>query len=239
MAAVLGGTMRSPLTGALFALELTHDIHALPALLLASVVAYGFTVLVMKRSILTEKIARRGYHVSREYSVDPLELTMVGEVMAKAVVTVPAQLPVAKLLADYFQAGSRKHQGYPVVDGFGRLLGVVTRTDVLEPCSHGAATVADLIRRSPVTALATESCRSAAERMAETGVGRLAVVAADDPGKVVGILTRSDLLKPRGRCVEDELKRERFFRFARKRKSARRKSSVVTRIATGAGRDAP
>jgi hypothetical protein len=68
-------------------------INALPALLVASVVAYGCTVLLMKRSLLTEKIARRGYHVSREYSVDPLELLSVAEVMTKEVVTVPASLP--------------------------------------------------------------------------------------------------------------------------------------------------
>src|SRR5207245_5590623 len=73
MAAVMGGTMRSPLTGAVFALELTYDMRTLPLLLVASVISHGFTVLVMKRSILTEKVARRGYHVSREYSVDPLE----------------------------------------------------------------------------------------------------------------------------------------------------------------------
>src|SRR6516165_11917958 len=123
MAAVLGGTMRSPLTGAVFALELTHDINALPALLLGSVVAYGFTVLVMKRSILTEKVARRGYHVTREYSVDPLELTTVADVMAAAVVTVPESLPTDRLVAEFFLSGPRKHQGYPVVDGKGRLLG--------------------------------------------------------------------------------------------------------------------
>src|SRR5262249_31475549 len=79
MAAALAGTMRSPLTGVLFALELTNDINALPALLIASVVAHAFTVLVMKRSILTEKVARRGYHVSREYTVDPLEMLSVGD----------------------------------------------------------------------------------------------------------------------------------------------------------------
>ena len=90
MAAALGGTMRSPLTSVIFALELTHDINALPALLIASTVAHGFTVLVMKRSILTEKVARRGYHISREYSVDPLERLSVGEVMTTDVVTVPA-----------------------------------------------------------------------------------------------------------------------------------------------------
>ncbi len=69
----------------------------------------------------------------------------------------------------------------------------------------------DLIDRAPITAFPWESCRTAAERMAETGVGRLAVVAPDDPTKVVGIVTRSDLLKPRARQVEEEVKRERFF----------------------------
>ena len=126
MAAVLGGTMRSPLTGAIFALELTHDVKVLPALLLASVIAYGFTVLVMRRSILTEKIARRGYHVSREYSVDPLERLSVADIMTAGVVTVPASLPVVDLLPGYFLSGEHKHQAYPVVDERGQLLGVIT-----------------------------------------------------------------------------------------------------------------
>src|SRR3954454_10396419 len=73
MGAILGGTMRSPLTGVIFALELTHDVNMLMPLLVAVTLAHGFTVLVMRRSILTEKIARRGYHLSREYAIDPLE----------------------------------------------------------------------------------------------------------------------------------------------------------------------
>ena len=79
MGAILGGTMRSPLTGIIFALELTHDITVLLPLLVASVIAHAFTVLVLKRSILTEKVARRGYHLSREYSVDPLEILFARE----------------------------------------------------------------------------------------------------------------------------------------------------------------
>jgi chloride channel protein, CIC family len=81
MGAILSGTMRSPLTSIIFALELTHDINVLLPLLVASVIAHLFTVLVLKRSILTEKVARRGYHVSREYSVDPLEILFVRDVM--------------------------------------------------------------------------------------------------------------------------------------------------------------
>jgi predicted transcriptional regulator len=221
MAAVLGGTMRSPLTGAVFALELTHDINALPALLIASVTAYGFTVLVMRRSILTEKVARRGYHVSREYSVDPLELVSVRDVMSAPVVTVPASLAVSKLLNRYFLGGERrKHQGYPVVDAGGLLLGVVTRRDVLGVgTAEGEAkrTAGDLVRRPPVTALPWESCRTVAERMAETGVGRIPVVAENDPRRVLGMVTRSDLLKPRGQAVAHESKREKFIRLRAKR----------------------
>jgi CBS domain-containing protein len=176
---------------------------------------------------LTEKIARRGYHVSREYTVDPLEMLSVGEVMTAPVVTIPASLPIRELLRDYFQTGSpRKHQGYPVVDGNGNLQGVVTRRNLLEdwlttstrsgtwlgpPTLEPVIIVYDLIQQEPITCYPWESCRTAAERMAQEGVGRLPVVAPDDPKKVIGMITRSDLLKPRARQVEDEMRRERLI----------------------------
>ncbi len=218
MAAVMGGTMRSPLTGAIFALELTRDINVLPALLTASIIAYAFTVLVMKRSILTEKVARRGYHISREYSVDPLERVTAGEVMSANVVTVPAQATVNDLLRDFFLAHGRQHQAYPVVDANGSLLGVITRANLLHDWVAGGASNAadlviayDLVHRPPITVFPWESCRTAAERMAAAGVGRLPVVDPEKPRRVVGMLTRSDLLKPRARLVEEEEVRERFF----------------------------
>jgi CBS domain-containing protein len=226
MEAIMGGTMRSPFTGIVFALELTWDIKVLPALLIASFLSYGFTVLFMRRSILTEKVARRGFHISREYSVDPLERSSVGEVMTTNVVTIPAAMPVVKVLQRYFQAGGQhRHQAYPVVDEKGPLLGVISRTNLLEDwvgrglnsdLSSDVATMNviiayDLIQRAPITAYAWESCRTAAERMAEAGVGRLLVVADENPQKLVGIVTRSDLLKPRAREVEEEIKRERFI----------------------------
>jgi H+/Cl- antiporter ClcA/CBS domain-containing protein len=224
MAAVLGGTMRCPLTGAIFALELTHDLVPLPALLLGCVTAYGFTALVMKRSILTEKVARRGFHVSREYSVDPLERLSIGDVMSQEVITIPAWMPVRQLLQEYFLGGSKtRHQGYPVIDKAGDLVGVLTRTNLLtewlQMASGGADKAAlldfviayDLLHREPVVAFPWESCRTAAERMAHSGVGRLPVVSPDDPSKVIGIVTRSDLLKARARMLEEESRRESFL----------------------------
>jgi H+/Cl- antiporter ClcA/predicted transcriptional regulator len=227
MAAVMGGAMRSPLTGVLFALELTHDIQALLPLAAASIVAHAFTVLAMKRSILTEKVARRGFHVSREYSVDPLERLRIGEVMSSEVVSVPASLAVRSLVTDYFLVhGPRRHQGYPVLDERGNLLGVVTKSNLLshwvsgllddsDPQKLHAAPIItyDLLERPVVSAFPWESCRVAAERMAQTGVGRLPVVSYDSSQQIIGIVTRSDLLKARARHAEEEVRRERFFGF--------------------------
>src|SRR5947209_5682868 len=81
MGAMLAGTMRSPLTGVIFAFELTGDYHSILPLLIACVSAHTFTVLTMSRSILTEKISRRGHHLSREYVVDPMEALAVEDVM--------------------------------------------------------------------------------------------------------------------------------------------------------------
>src|SRR5262249_38799319 len=81
MGAILGGTMRSPFTGIIFAVELTHDMNMLLPLAVAVPVAHAFTVLTLRRSILTEKVARRGFHVSREYAVDVLEVLFVRDVL--------------------------------------------------------------------------------------------------------------------------------------------------------------
>ncbi len=93
----MGGTMRSPLTSMIFALELTQDLNLLPGLLVGCIAAHGITVLLLRRSILTEKVARRGYHIMREYSVDPLTMVRVGEVMDKTVYPVPAGMQLNEL----------------------------------------------------------------------------------------------------------------------------------------------
>ncbi len=227
MAAVLGGTIRTPMTGILFALEVTHDSHAIPALLVASTVSYAFTVLLMKRSILTEKVARRGFQISSEYSVDPLERHCINDIMSKDVVTVPASTSIKELMEEYFFSSTgRRHQSYPVVGRDGGLMGVVVRSNMLD---HWISVLAqgnshngqfadtesiiafDLIERDPITAFPWESCRVAAERMAQARVGLLPIVDPDDPTKLLGIVTRSDLLKPREMHAEDEGKREKFI----------------------------
>jgi CBS domain-containing protein len=142
--------------------------------------------------------------------------------MSQNVITIPASAPVKELVDTYFFSDDgRKHQSYPVVNRDGRLVGMVTRSNMLKQWIDGMATgdladthpivALDLIEREPITIFPWESCRVAAERMAQWRVGRLPVVDPADPTKVIGIITRSDLLKPREIHAEEEGKRERFI----------------------------
>jgi hypothetical protein len=80
---MLSGALGVPLTAILFSLELTHALPAILPLALACTGSYLVTSLIMPRSILTEKLSRRGYHLSREYGVDPLEMVSVADVMTE------------------------------------------------------------------------------------------------------------------------------------------------------------
>jgi H+/Cl- antiporter ClcA len=124
MAGVMSGAMRAPMTGALFAAELTGHFQGLPLTITASGAAFAVSVLLMPRSILTEKIARRGRHVLQEYSVDQLDLIQVGQLMTRDPETLPGDMLIAKALA-FFRDGAA-YRSYPVVDGEGRLLGLVS-----------------------------------------------------------------------------------------------------------------
>jgi len=213
MGAILGGTMRSPFTGVVFAVELTHDINVILPLLLASVVAHAFTVLTLKRSILTEKVARRGYHLSREYSVDPLEILFVREVMRSNIAAIPANTSVADLAKSLHDGQSQRRQRlYPVVDGERRLVGVVRRQDLQQLMQQGNGHgLAELVRRDPKVAYPDEPLRVVVYRMAGTGLTRFPVVERGDSRQLIGMVSLDDLLKARTRALEAERRRERIL----------------------------
>ncbi|MCA7999519.1 chloride channel protein [Burkholderia metallica] len=213
MAATLGATLGAPLTAIVFAFGLTHDTNALLPLLAATLVAHGFATIVMKRSIMTEKIARRGYHIYREYGVDPLERHDIGEVMtpAERVVAIDGAATLATVESRYFGA-QQAHRAYPVVQD-GRLLGLVDRATLDARRAEAAADspiAGAFENRAPAVAHAHETCRVVASRLAMLGLERLPVVADEQSMRITGIVSRSDLIKPALQHFDDEQKRERF-----------------------------
>jgi CBS domain-containing protein len=213
MGAILGGTMRSPFTGVVFAVELTHDVNVILPLLMASVIAHAFTVLTLRRSILTEKVARRGYHLSREYSVDPLEILFVREVIRPNVVALPADTSINELAEMLHDGRSPRQQSlYPVVDVDKKLVGVVTRHELRQLVhEQNGRRLADVVKTDPVVAHPDEPLRVVAYRMAETGLTRFPVVERDGSRKLVGIVSLADLLKARTHALDAEHRRERVL----------------------------
>ena len=219
MGAILGGTMRSPFTGVIFALELTHDVNMLLPLLIAVTIAHGFTVLTLRRSILTEKIARRGYHLSREYAVDPLEILFAREVMRSNIFTL-SPTPRRDNVVDALRADPTKtlQRLFPIVDDSSRLTGVATRADleqlVAKSANGAEMDITPVVRAAPTVAHPDEPLRFVVHRMAATGLTRFPVVTRGDDRKLVGIIALDDLLKARSLNLEAERRRERVLRMS-------------------------
>jgi H+/Cl- antiporter ClcA/predicted transcriptional regulator len=232
MAAIMGGTMRSPLTGVAFLLELTHDIDLLPALLIACVAAHGVTVLVMRRSILTEKVARRGYHVLREYTVNPLARFRVADVMTTRVVSIPADMRIdglfRRLLNDDPVLG-RGH-AWPLVAGDGSLVGIITRGDLVRALEADAGdrepTVLEAGRSTLIVAHPDDLLEEAVNKMVASGVHQLPVVRRDDPRRVVGFLDQEGVSAARRELRNEEHVRE-AGRLAARLRLLRRKMRHV------------
>jgi chloride channel protein, CIC family len=219
MGAILGGTMRSPFTGIVFAVELTHDFNMLLPLMVACFLAHLFTVLTLKRSILTEKISRRGYHLSREYAVDPLEILFVREVMRTNVVVLPYDetLEEAHHLIHSTENPKGQHL-FPVLGPGSELTGVVTRNQLVQLYQRmrdQAPTIqlTEIATQNPQVAFADEPLRVVVNRMADTGFTRFPVLDPRGDGRIVGMVALSDLLQARTRNLEDERARERVLRI--------------------------
>ncbi|MBB4566405.1 chloride channel protein [Rhizobium leucaenae] len=213
MAAMMGGTMRAPLTGTFFAIELTGDMHALVPLLTATVAAYAVTVLLLKRSILTEKIARRGQHITREYGIDPFELTRAADIMIAKVNTLPAAMPAAEALTQLTEQPDA-HRFYPVVETDGRLVGMISRADALRWQSQSdlaGQTLYDLISDTSIpVAHPEDTVGRVADIMIHADTGRVPVV-DERTGVLVGLIARKDLLRLRSAANRSEFERGAYL----------------------------
>ncbi|MGW0683669.1 chloride channel protein [Streptomyces sp. NPDC002754] len=218
LAGVLGGVMRSPLTGIVFCLELTHEVNALVPMVITASSAYLLSVIILKRSVLTEKIARRGLHLTREYSVDPLEVHLVRQLdTPPSVLTLHADASVdttaarLRTLRDECDvSGVAAQRLFPVLDGSGTLSGVVTSDQVLRVSPDDTRPL-HALAVPPVIAHPDETLRTVANRMAAHHITRVLVTPREEPDRVAGILSLSQLLEARRIDLHEEQHAERTF----------------------------
>ncbi|MGN6470463.1 MAG: chloride channel protein [Rhizobiaceae bacterium] len=221
MAATMGGTMRSPLTATFFAVELTGNTHVLVPLITACSAAHAVTVLLMKRSVLTEKIARRGHHITREYRVDPFTLTRVGEVMTREVESVPASMTLHRAAA-FLTLPTTRHPSFPVIDADRHVLGIIDPPSILawrRAGRHRNSTLGELLAGSKITlAYPDEYLEVLAEKLMKANIAHLPVVSRDEE-KLVGYVGWKDLMRVRLKLRAEERDRSSFLEGAFRKKA--------------------
>lgn len=204
MAAIFAGASRALLASVVFAFETTLQPLGLLPLLGGCTAAYFASCLLMRNTIMTEKIARRGIRVPSEYAADFLDHVWVRDFASRNVVAFAASDTLEGLRC-WFESGvaGTQHHGYPVISEDGRLVGIVTRREVLDQKNPGTAQARQLIQRAPAVAFEDSSLREAADLMVGQRIGRLPIVSRAEPTKVVGILTCSDLLSAHARRLTE------------------------------------
>lgn len=206
MSSVLAAAIGAPLTAAMLAVELTHNGGLMLPVLLACVVSYGMGVLFQPRSILTERLSRRGFHLSREYGVDPLETVMVRDVMHTSMFALSdkaVRQDAADWLAKMNQRGSEAwshwQRLFPLVDSAGHLSGVLTRSQMITSAGAGNLEQALLKdgRSNSATISPRDTLRTVAEKMAKSKLTSFPVI--DAAGMLVGMINIDDLLVARSK----------------------------------------
>ena len=221
MAATMGGTMRAPLTATFFAVELTGNTHVLVPLIAACATAHAVTVLLMQRSILTEKVARRGHHLVREYRVDPFALTRVNEVMTTKVESVPVTMTLHGAAA-FLTAPDTRHPSFPVINEEGHVLGIIDPPAILRwrrAGMHRKATLGELLAGSKITlAYPDEYLEGLSDKLLLANVSHLPVVSRED-ARLIGYVGWKDLMRVRSKKQAEERDRSALRSFGAKRKA--------------------
>jgi CBS domain-containing protein len=215
MAAMFAGASRALLASVVFAFETTLQSSGLLPLLGGCSAAYLLSSMLMKHTIMTEKIARRGLHVPSDYAADFLARSLVREVASRNVQTLSAGMTVGEVRALFASPEEvYTHQAFPVVDEHGELLGVVTKRLLQDRSKSDQDQLTDLITRPPAVVFEDNTLREAADLMVMEKVGRLPVVLRDNPLSIVGIISRSDLLHAHSSRLTEEHETSQTIRLS-------------------------
>ena len=214
MSGILSGAMRAPLTGTLFAVEVTGRFELLPVALGAAVTSYALSVLMMPRSIFTERLARRGHHIVQEFSTDTLETTRAQQIMTAAPATLLDSMPLYQVIA--LMSDLHAHHHYPVVNAQGQFIAVVSRKEMIQwqlKQGDGELTLQELIGGQPqISAHADTLCSDIADHFFNEETG-MVVVTETGSGQVKGVITRHDIFRVRYLSKKAEIRKMRYLRL--------------------------
>jgi H+/Cl- antiporter ClcA len=221
MAAIFAGSSRALLTAVVFAFETTRQPACLLPLLGGCTAAYLVSALLMRNTIMTEKIARRGVKVPSEYAADYLEQVSVGTVCSRDVATLQTTQTLAEVRRWLSEdSADTQHRSYPVIDEHGHVKGMLPRRTLLDPQWHYTLALGELVTQPPIAVNEAHSLREAADHMVAESVGRLIVVSKDDPRKLVGIITRGDILTSHAQRLREARFRGRHIHLGKSGKTA-------------------
>ncbi|TAM11220.1 MAG: CBS domain-containing protein [Nevskiaceae bacterium] len=221
MAAIFAGSARAMLTAVVFCFETTRQPATLLPLLGGGAIAYLISALYMQNTIMTEKIIDRGVRVPSEFEADFLEQITAGDACSKDVVSLRTTETVEEARRYMRSNGPHSnHQGFPVVDADGHPRGILTRREVMDSSVAPTTLLGALFRRSLIAVREDDTLRAAADHMVEHNIGRLIVVARNDPKKMVGLLTRHDVLSAHARRLHEEQDRAQQLHLRYRRKHA-------------------
>lgn len=214
MSGILSGAMRAPLTGTLFAVEVTGRFELLPVALGAAVASYALSVLMMPRSIFTERLARRGHHIVQEFATDTLETTKAQQIMTAAPATLPDSMPLHQVIA--LMSDLHAHHHYPVVNAQGQFIAVVSRKEMIhwQLQQHASdMTLQELIGEEPqISAHADTLCSDIADHLFNEETG-MVVVTEPGSGQVKGVITRHDIFRVRYLSKKSEIHKMKYLRL--------------------------
>ncbi len=192
MAATFGAAAGASLTAIVFVFELTQDYRIVLPLIVATVLADLVSAALLRDSLMTEKLTRRGVRVVRDYHPDPFARSSVGQVMSSPAQTIAANAVFHEAIRRVTEG---THSAYPVVNASGEPVGIISRTDLLARGSEGMTRIEEVASQDVVTVKPSDSVAYAMELLIEEGVEHLPVV--DHRGVVVGMCTRTDILRAR------------------------------------------
>lgn len=226
MAAVFAATARAPLTAMLIVFEMSNDYRLILPLMAAGMIASSVAQWLHPDSIYTIKLSKRGIRFKSGKYLDVMQGVMVEEMMAREPVTLTSAQSVAELFTAFQETNLR---GFPVLADDGKLQGIVTIQDLErtiqklenhklpDKLSLKDIRVGDVAARDLVTIFPDEPIWSAIQKMAPRDLERLPVVSRHEPGRMVGLICRSDIL----RAYEVALVRQQHEQYSEARMTLR------------------